>query len=114
MPRGAANCFFPTACLQAQSMDLFRCSPKLACAVAASLAFSAALPRRAAAAGEGEIKIGATLPLTGAEARVGGFYKEGYEYAFEQQKNKGGLTVGGKKVPVSLVLLDDTTTQQTA
>src|SRR5207248_7962018 len=64
--------------------------------------------------GAGGIKIGATLPLTGSEARVGGFYKEGYEYAFAEQAKKGGLNVGGKKVPAKLVLLDDTTTQQTA
>ena len=62
----------------------------------------------------GPIKVGATLPLTGAEARIGGFYKEGYEYAFEQFNKGGGLTVGGKKVPVQLTLLDDTSAQATA
>jgi branched-chain amino acid transport system substrate-binding protein len=75
----------------------------------------------AAAPGSGEapvvktaITIGATLPLTGAEARIGGFYKEGYELAVEQANKAGGLNVGGKKVPVSLILLDDTSTQATA
>jgi ABC-type branched-subunit amino acid transport system substrate-binding protein len=33
---------------------------------------------------QSEIKIGATLPLTGAESRIGGFYKEGYDLAFEE------------------------------
>ena len=28
-----------------------------------------------------KILIGATLPLTGAESRIGGFYKEGYDLA---------------------------------
>src|SRR6266545_3490529 len=61
-----------------------------------------------------EILIGATLPLTGAEARLGGFYKEGYELAFAEVKKRGGLDVGGKKLPVNLKLLDDTTNQATA
>lgn len=61
-----------------------------------------------------KILIGATLPLTGAEARTGGFYKEGYELAFEEANKAGGLQLGGKRVPVSLQLLDDTSTQATA
>jgi len=55
----------------------------------------------------GQLVIGATLPLTGAEARIGGFYKEGYELAFEETNTKGGLLIGGKRVPVVLRLLDD-------
>src|SRR5216683_3135458 len=61
-----------------------------------------------------KIVIGATLPLTGSESRIGGFYKEGYELAFEETSKKGGLSVGGKKMHVELVLLDDTSTQATA
>jgi branched-chain amino acid transport system substrate-binding protein len=61
-----------------------------------------------------EILIGATLPLTGAESRIGGFYKEGYELAFEEANQNGGLSVGGKKMPVRLTLLDDTSAQATA
>jgi branched-chain amino acid transport system substrate-binding protein len=68
----------------------------------------------AASAAPSKIAIGATLPLTGSEARTGGFFKEGYDLAFEQVNAKGGLTVGGKKVPVTLTLLDDTSTQATA
>jgi branched-chain amino acid transport system substrate-binding protein len=67
-----------------------------------------------AAALPDKILIGATLPLTGAEARIGGFYKEGYDLAFEEASKAGGLSVGGKRIPVSLQLLDDTTTQATA
>src|SRR5438445_7916229 len=74
---------------------------------------AATLPTRAARAAD-TIKIGATLPLTGAEARIGGFYKEGYEYAFEQQNKKGGVKVGDKTMKVDLQLLDDTSTQATA
>src|SRR2546428_1089759 len=53
------------------------------------------------------IKIGATLPLTGAEARIDCFYKEGYEYAFEQQNKKGGVKVGDKTMKVDLLLLGE-------
>ena len=67
----------------------------------------------AAQAGPSKITIGATLPLTGAESRAGGFYKEGYDLAFEEANKKGGLNIGGRKVPVNLILLDDTSTQAT-
>ena len=55
------------------------------------------------------VVIGATLPLTGAESRIGGFYKEGYDLAFEEVAKAGGLFIGGKRMPAKLVLLDDTT-----
>ena len=71
-------------------------------------------PKAAPRSERAEILIGATLPLTGAEARGGGFYKEGYELAFEEVNQQGGLEVGGKKRPVVLKLSDDTTTQATA
>src|ERR1700716_4231654 len=80
---------------------------------AALAASSAILPAGPARAAKDTIKIGATLPLTGAEARIGGFYKEGYEYAFEQQNKNGGVSIGGEKVAVSLTLLDDTSTPST-
>src|SRR2546428_3592431 len=61
-----------------------------------------------------EILIGATLPLTGSEARIGGFYKEGYDLAFEEANQNGGVSIDGKKMQVRLTLLDDTSTQATA
>src|SRR5690349_7638410 len=61
-----------------------------------------------------EVLIGATLPLTGAESRIGGFFKEGYELAFEEANKNGGIPVGGKKMQVRLTLLDDTSSQATA
>ncbi len=57
-----------------------------------------------------KIVIGATLPLSGAEARIGGFYKEGYELAFEEANRKGGILIGGKRIPLALQLLDDEST----
>jgi branched-chain amino acid transport system substrate-binding protein len=61
-----------------------------------------------------EIQIGATLPLTGEEADAGGYFKEGYELAFKEVQQQGGLQLGDQKVPVSLDLLDDTTEPSTA
>jgi branched-chain amino acid transport system substrate-binding protein len=93
---------------------LFRPAPFLPVLAALALALAAGLPSSASAAEKSKIVIGATLPLTGAEARVGGFFKEGYELAFEEANKKGGLQVGKKKLPVELKLLDDTSQQATA
>lgn len=82
--------------------------------LAAAAVLAAAGCKRGGPAEKTEIRIGATLPLTGSEARVGGFFKEGYELAVEQVNKGGGVDVGGKKLPVKLTLLDDTSTQATA
>ena len=87
---------------------------RLALAGLALAVLSVVASPAARAADRTRIKVGATLPLTGAEARIGGFFKEGYELAFEEANQKGGLLVGGKRLPVELTLLDDTTTQATA
>lgn len=70
--------------------------------------------RRTASGVPERIVIGATLPLTGAESRVGGFFKEGYELAFDLANKSGGVQVGDRKVPVRLKLLDDTSSPATA
>jgi len=93
-------------------MILFR--PSLLAMVAAFLAASMIGATAFAAAPPSKVSVGATLPLTGSEARIGGFFKEGYELAFEQVNKAGGLKVGNQKLPVTLTLLDDTTTQATA
>jgi branched-chain amino acid transport system substrate-binding protein len=94
-------------------MSRTRRSPLAAVLAVAALAAATLVPSPARAAKD-KVVIGATLPLTGAEARVGGFFKEGYDLAFEELSKKGGLEVGGKKLPVQLILLDDTSTQATA
>src|SRR5512138_853589 len=81
---------------------------------AAALAAASACKGGGGSGEKTEIRIGATLPLTGSEARIGGFFKEGYELAVEQANKGGGLQVGDKKLPVKLTLLDDTSTQATA
>ncbi|HEX9162313.1 MAG TPA: amino acid ABC transporter substrate-binding protein [Thermoanaerobaculia bacterium] len=64
--------------------------------------------RPAAAADDNEIRIGAVLPLTGKESKIGGAYKLATEYAVKEVNDRGGLQVGRKKMKVDLRLLDDT------
>lgn len=80
----------------------------------AMISTAACKPKSTTAGDRAEIQIGATLPLTGTEARIGGYFKEGYELAFEEANRAGGIAVGGKKLPVKLTLYDDTSTQATA
>jgi branched-chain amino acid transport system substrate-binding protein len=86
----------------------------IALAVISAGAAGACKPKATPASEKTEIHIGATLPTTGAESRIGNFFKEGYDLAFEEVTKQGGLDVGGKKLPVKLTLYDDTTTQATA
>jgi branched-chain amino acid transport system substrate-binding protein len=53
------------------------------------------------------VKLGAVVPLTGRYGAGGAQVRSGYEIAVEQINAAGGVTVGGKKVPLELVLLDD-------
>jgi ABC-type branched-subunit amino acid transport system substrate-binding protein len=62
------------------------------------------LPVRA----QDEIRIGAVLPITGKESKIGGAYKQATELAVKEANNAGGVQVGAKKMKVNLVLLDDT------
>lgn len=61
-----------------------------------------------------KIVVGSTLPLTGAESKTGGRYKQGYELAVDEINAAGGIDVNGKKVKVELKLLDDTSDQAKA
>jgi branched-chain amino acid transport system substrate-binding protein len=62
------------------------------------------LPARA----QDEIRIGAVLPVTGKESKIGGAYKQATELAVKEANDAGGVQVGGKKMKVNLALLDDT------
>src|SRR5262245_32375418 len=53
------------------------------------------------------IKIGAVVPITGRYGAGGAQVRAGYEIAVEHINAQGGVTVGGKKMPLELVLLDD-------
>ncbi len=71
-----------------------------AIAVAGWLAWPAAVAAQT-------IKVGAVVPLTGRYAAPGAQVRTGYEIAIEDVNRGGGVTVGGKKMPLELVLLDD-------
>src|SRR5260370_14888195 len=53
------------------------------------------------------IKLGAVVPLTGRYGGGGAQVRAGYELAVEHINAAGGVSVGGKKLPLELVLLDD-------
>jgi branched-chain amino acid transport system substrate-binding protein len=72
--------------------------------VVLALALLGATPLAAWADG---IKLGAVVPLTGRYGAGGAQVRAGYEIAVEQINAAGGVTVGGKKTPLELTLLDD-------
>src|SRR5881628_1520879 len=69
--------------------------------------FAAALPGALRAA-DATIKIGAVLPVTGKESKIGGAYKQATEFAVKEVNDAGGVAVGGKPMKIELTLLDDT------
>jgi branched-chain amino acid transport system substrate-binding protein len=74
-----------------------------------SLALGSSLVAPAVAApADNEIRIGAVLPLTGKESKIGGAFKVATELAVKEVNDAGGLLVHGKKMKVDLRLLDDT------
>src|SRR5215471_17674644 len=62
-----------------------------------------------ASAADGGIKMGAVLPVTGKESKIGTAYKQATEFAVKEVNDAGGIDVGGKKMKIELTLLDDTT-----
>ncbi len=62
----------------------------------------------AARAADAVIKIGAVMPVTGKESKIGGAYKQATEFAVKEANDAGGVDVGGKKMKIELTLLDDT------
>ena len=59
-------------------------------------------------AADGTIKVGAVLPVTGKESKIGGAYKQATEFAIKEINDAGGVTVAGKPTKLELTLLDDT------
>jgi branched-chain amino acid transport system substrate-binding protein len=82
------------------------CCATLRALFGGTLLLVAACPSLVAA--DGEIKLGAVLPVTGKESKIGGAYKQATEFAVKEANDAGGLDVGGKKMKISLTLLDDT------
>ncbi|HJU62710.1 MAG TPA: amino acid ABC transporter substrate-binding protein [Candidatus Binatia bacterium] len=53
------------------------------------------------------VKVGAVVPLTGRYAALGAQVRAGYEIGVDQTNAAGGVTIGGKKMPIELIMLDD-------
>src|SRR5712664_1945989 len=53
------------------------------------------------------VKVGAVVPLTGRYGAGGAQVRAGYEIAVEHINAAGGVTVGGKKMPIEVTILDD-------
>lgn len=88
-----------------------------AVAAATCLALAAAAPLATRADnGPSEVVIGAVLPLTGEESRVGTYFKAAYELATKEINDGGGLQLRtyGHKIPVKLIIYDDKTDPATS
>jgi branched-chain amino acid transport system substrate-binding protein len=53
------------------------------------------------------VKVGAVVPLTGRYGGLGAQVRAGYEIGVEHVNAAGGVSVGGRKMNLELVLLDD-------
>jgi branched-chain amino acid transport system substrate-binding protein len=61
------------------------------------------------AASADEIAIGASLPLSGPLAGFGSFQQWGYKRAVDEVNKAGGISIGGTKQMVKLIIRDDKT-----
>jgi branched-chain amino acid transport system substrate-binding protein len=66
--------------------------------------------------GPAQVVIGAVLPLTGEESRVGGYFKLAYELATKEINDAGGLELRAyhRRIPVKLIIYDDKTDPATS
>jgi branched-chain amino acid transport system substrate-binding protein len=70
---------------------------------------AAAFVAIAAPASAGEVVIGASLPLSGPLAGFGSFQQWGYKRAVDEVNKAGGVSIGGTKQMVKLIIRDDKT-----
>ncbi|MBC5810357.1 MAG: amino acid ABC transporter substrate-binding protein, partial [Candidatus Eremiobacteraeota bacterium] len=84
--------------------------------VAAAFACLAPGAQTRAADGPDQIVVGAVLPLTGEESRIGGSFKLAYELATKEINDQGGVMLRAyhRKVPVKLIIYDDKTEAATS
>jgi len=61
-----------------------------------------------------EVKIGASISLSGKLTREGNGLKEGYEFWADYMNGKGGIEVGGKKYKIKMIFYDDESNPQRA
>jgi branched-chain amino acid transport system substrate-binding protein len=62
---------------------------------------------QAGAANPDKIKIGLMFGMTGPASPIGPVQLKGAELAIKETNEKGGITLGGKKIPVEAVIKDD-------
>jgi branched-chain amino acid transport system substrate-binding protein len=86
-------------------MSLIRILPALVLVLAACA--PAGSPATTNAPTATEIKIGSVLPLTGAFSASGTYFQQAYQLATDEVNGAGGLDVGGKKLQITLKILDD-------
>jgi branched-chain amino acid transport system substrate-binding protein len=77
----------------------------IAAAIAAVLATSA--PVVAAAEAPKTITLGASLQLTGPDANLARYFRDGYQVTVDLINEKGGLTIGGESYRLALRVLDN-------
>lgn len=83
----------------------------LACLACASFAAGCGSSDRAAESTETlrEIRLGAVLPLTGKESKIGGAFRAAIRFAVDEANGAGGVQLAGRRIPITLEILDDTT-----
>jgi branched-chain amino acid transport system substrate-binding protein len=89
-------------------------SKSIRVAVALGVALLSTRSSAREAAKDSGLVIGATLPLSGAEAKAGVSFKEGYELAIEEANRAGGLDLPSGRLPVVLKLVDDQSSPEVA
>src|SRR6266436_3812118 len=87
---------------------------RIAAILAIALACSRAGASQSNTAESRGLVIGATLPLSGAEAKAGGAFKEGYELAIEEANRAGGVDLPSGRLPVVLKMVDDQSSSEQA
>ena len=74
----------------------------------AIVAVIAGLPApRSTGAPAASVQLGAVVPLTGRYAAIGALVRTGYDFAVEDINGRGGVEVGGRRLPLQLSILDD-------
>src|SRR5512146_2018595 len=61
-----------------------------------------------------EVRVGASVSLSGKLTREGHGLKEGYEFWADFMNEKGGIDIGNKKYKVKLIAYDDESNPQRA
>jgi branched-chain amino acid transport system substrate-binding protein len=74
---------------------------------AVAVALLAALPFAASAQTAKTVTLGASLQLTGADANLARYFRDGYQIAVDRINEHGGITVGGETYRLALKILDN-------